>query len=190
MLGVGADLQPGLHDPTARDPGQVPCLIHRLGRRDATQAQHPEEPDEDAASPGPDEEAGRLHEVAKGEALGYRAANKEQHFTEPPPRFTEATLVKVLEERGIGRPSTYATIVSTILTRDYIQREKGRLHPTDLGRTVTRLLVLVFSDVFDVSFTARMETDLDRQCDTSRCTSVKCLGPCVAVKYYRKYVRR
>ena len=121
-----------------------------------------ERPDEDASHPGPDEEGGRLPEVAKGEALDYRNAEKEQHFTQPPPRFTEATLVKALEERGIGRPSTYATIVSTILTRDYVQRDKGRLHPTDLGRTVTRLLVSVFSDIFDVDFTARMEAELDK----------------------------
>jgi DNA topoisomerase-1 len=121
-----------------------------------------ERPDEDASQLGPDEEGGRLPEVAKGEALDYRHAEKEQHFTQPPPRFTEATLVKALEERGIGRPSTYATIVSTILTRDYVQRDKGRLHPTDLGRTVTRLLLSVFPDIFDVDFTARMEAELDK----------------------------
>ncbi len=121
-----------------------------------------ERPDDDAISPGPDEESGRLPAVEKGESLVHKKGEKEQHFTQPPPRFTEATLVKALEERGIGRPSTYATIVSTILTRDYVQREKGRLHPTDLGRTVTRLILEVFPDIFDVDFTARMEGELDK----------------------------
>jgi DNA topoisomerase-1 len=98
-----------------------------------------------------------LPAVAPGEALRYRSSEKEQHFTEPPPRYTEASLVKALEEKGIGRPSTYATIVSTILTRDYVNRDKGKLAPTDLGQTVTRLLLEVFPDIFEVDFTARME---------------------------------
>jgi DNA topoisomerase-1 len=89
------------------------------------------------------------------------AVRPEQHFTEPPPRYTEATLVKALEEDGIGRPSTYATIVTTITSREYVEREKGRLKPTELGMKVSRLLVEAFPDVFDVEFTARMEEELD-----------------------------
>ncbi len=85
----------------------------------------------------------------------------EQHFTEPPPRYTEATLVKALEEKGIGRPSTYSTIVGTITSREYVVREKGRLTPTDLGMKVSELLVDAFPDVFEVEFTARMEEELD-----------------------------
>jgi len=84
-----------------------------------------------------------------------------QHFTQPPPRYTEASLVKALEEENIGRPSTYATIVSTITGRKYVLRDKGRLVPTDLGRTVSKLLVSTFPDVFDVTFTATMEEELD-----------------------------
>jgi DNA topoisomerase-1 len=103
-----------------------------------------------------------LPSVAKGDALAYRSAQKDQHFTEPPPRYTEASLVKALEEKGIGRPSTYATIVSTILTRDYVTRDKGKLAPTDLGQTVTKLLLEVFPDIFEVDFTARMESELDK----------------------------
>jgi len=85
----------------------------------------------------------------------------EQHFTQPPPRYTEASLVKKLEEENIGRPSTYSTIVTTITGRQYVLRDKGRLLPTELGREVTRLLVDQFPDVFDIGFTATMEDELD-----------------------------
>jgi DNA topoisomerase I len=84
-----------------------------------------------------------------------------QHFTQPPPRYSEASLVKALEEENIGRPSTYATIVSTITGRDYVNRDKGRLVPTDLGMAVNRLLVTSFPDIFNVNFTAAMEEELD-----------------------------
>jgi DNA topoisomerase-1 len=85
----------------------------------------------------------------------------EQHFTEPPPRYTEATLVKELEEKGIGRPSTYAAIISTIVEREYINKEQGRITPTMLGEKVSVLLVKSFEDIFDIGFTARMEEELD-----------------------------
>ena len=85
----------------------------------------------------------------------------EQHFTQPPPRYTEASLVKALEEENIGRPSTYATIVGTITSREYVARDKGRLKPTDLGMKVNELLVSAFPDVFNVGFTAAMEEELD-----------------------------
>ena len=85
----------------------------------------------------------------------------EQHFTQPPPRYTEASLVRSLEEENIGRPSTYATIVTTIVDRQYVTRDKGRLQPTDLGEAVSRLLTSTFPDVFQVEFTARMEEELD-----------------------------
>jgi DNA topoisomerase I len=98
------------------------------------------------------------------EAPGSEAVESvrpEQHFTQPPPRYTEASLVRSLEEENIGRPSTYATIVSTIVDREYVTRDKGRLAPTDLGEAVNRLLTSTFPDVFDVAFTARMEDELD-----------------------------
>ncbi len=85
-----------------------------------------------------------------------------QHFTQPPPRFTEATLIKTLDELGIGRPSTYATIVSTLFDRTYIQSEDRKLVPTPLGETVNGILVKLFPDVFEVGFTARMEEQLDK----------------------------
>ena len=103
----------------------------------------------------------KLPAVAEGELLKYRQIHPEQHFTEPPPRFSEATLVKELEADGIGRPSTYASILSTIQERDYVAKEGGRFQPTELGMVVNDLLVASFGDIFDVTYTARMEAELD-----------------------------
>ena len=97
---------------------------------------------------------------AEGEPQA-RPIRPGQHFTQPPPRYSEASLVKALEEENIGRPSTYATIVGTITSREYVSRDRGRLKPTDLGEAVNRLLVSTFPDVFQVDFTARMEEELD-----------------------------
>ena len=107
-------------------------------------------------------EASKLPALQEGDALKQLGILPEQHFTEPPPRYTEASLVKTLEEKGIGRPSTYATIVGTILTRDYVLRDRGKLTPTELGMTVWKLLARMFGDVFEVEFTAKMERELDR----------------------------
>ena len=90
------------------------------------------------------------------------ALHPEQHFTQPPPRYTDATLIRTLEEYGIGRPSTYAPILSTLLERGYVRRENKRLVPTETGELVSDLLVKHFPDIMDVGFTARMEEDLDR----------------------------
>ncbi|HEX8475327.1 MAG TPA: type I DNA topoisomerase [Pyrinomonadaceae bacterium] len=109
-----------------------------------------------------DEEASRkLPLVERGENLKLNSVTPEQHFTEPPPRYTEATLVKALEEKGIGRPSTYAAIMTTILDREYVEKHEGRFHPTALGTTVNDLLVASFDDLFNESYTARMEQELD-----------------------------
>ena len=109
-----------------------------------------------------DEEAARkLPLVQQGEALTLNKIAPEQHFTEPPPRYSEATLVKALEEKGIGRPSTYAAIMTTILDREYVEKHEGRFHPTGLGTTVNDLLVDSFGDLFNESYTARMEEELD-----------------------------
>jgi DNA topoisomerase-1 len=108
-----------------------------------------------------DEQERRLPPVEKGEALELKALKPEQHFTEPPPRYTEATLVKALEEKGIGRPSTYAAIMTTILDREYVEKHEGRFHPTALGTTVNDLLVASFNDLFNETYTARMEEELD-----------------------------
>ena len=110
---------------------------------------------------GEDQE-GRLPEVTVGEVLKLLGLTPEQHFTQPPPRYTEATLIKELEEKGIGRPSTYATILDNIQEREYVAKEKGRLYPTELGCLVTDLLVENFPDILDVQFTAQMEDELDK----------------------------
>ena len=96
-----------------------------------------------------------------GETLNLKNLSPEQHFTEPPARFTEANLVKALEENGIGRPSTYAPTISTIIARGYVEREKKVLFPTELGRVVNNLLKEHFSSIVNVAFTAEMENDLD-----------------------------
>jgi DNA topoisomerase-1 len=103
----------------------------------------------------------KLPVVTEGEILKFRSIKPEQHFTEPPPRFNEATLVKELELNGVGRPSTYASILSTILEREYVTKEGGRFTPTELGMVVTDLLLESFDDIFDVKYTARMEEELD-----------------------------
>jgi DNA topoisomerase-1 len=103
----------------------------------------------------------RLPAVAEGELLRFKALRPEQHFTEPPPRYNEATLVKRLESDGVGRPSTYASILSTILEREYVRKEGGRFTPTELGIIVAGLLLESFDDIFEVKYTARMEEELD-----------------------------
>jgi DNA topoisomerase-1 len=110
-----------------------------------------------------DEEAERtLPLVTKGEALTLNKIDPEQHFTEPPPRYTEATLVKALEEKGIGRPSTYAAIMTTIQDREYVEKKESRFHPTALGKTVNDVLIDGgFDDLFNETYTARMEHELD-----------------------------
>ncbi len=108
--------------------------------------------DEDVRIPG---------EVAEGQKVALVRLIPEQHFTQPPPRFTEASLVQTLEENGIGRPSTYAPTISTIQQRGYVERVEKRLIPTETGMKVNDLMVQYFSDVVDLGFTARMEEDLD-----------------------------
>jgi DNA topoisomerase-1 len=103
----------------------------------------------------------RLPAVSEGEHLPLRTLKHEQHFTEPPPRYNEATLVKKLESDGVGRPSTYASILSTIQEREYVKKDGGRFQPTELGKVVTDLLLESFDDIFEVKYTARMEEELD-----------------------------
>ena len=116
-----------------------------------------EEEKEDAG----DTDSRTLPRLSEGEKLRLETIRPDQHFTEPPPRYTEATLVKELEEKGIGRPSTYATIISTIVEREYVNKDQGRFTTTLLGEKVSDLLVKGFEDIFDVGFTARLEDELD-----------------------------
>jgi DNA topoisomerase-1 len=108
-----------------------------------------------------DDEERNLPMVQQGETLRLNSITPNQHFTEPPPRYSEATLVKALEEKGIGRPSTYAAIMTTIQDREYVEKIEGRFHPTPLGTTVNDLLVQNFDDIFNTAYTARMEEQLD-----------------------------
>src|SRR4029434_5018077 len=108
-----------------------------------------------------EEEAGTLPELVVGQVLRLVELTPEQHFTEPPPRYTEASLIKALEEHGIGRPSTYAATISTIVDRGYVRVEERRLRPEPVAGIVTDLLVEHFGDYVDVEFTARMEEELD-----------------------------
>ena len=110
---------------------------------------------------GADDEEGPLPAVSKGDALDVLSLTPEQRFTQPPHRYTEATLVKALEEQGIGRPSTYAPTLATVMARDYARKDKGRFVPTKLGTAVSNLLTAHFPDIMDVGFTARIEEELD-----------------------------
>ncbi len=108
-----------------------------------------------------EEEEGLLPALRQGEVVDLLKLLPEQHFTEPPPRYTEPTLIKELEARGVGRPSTYASIISVIQDRGYVERDRGRLFPTDLGMIVCDALVETFADIMDVGYTAEMEDRLD-----------------------------
>jgi len=108
-----------------------------------------------------EEDSGRLPVLSEGDLLDLKALEPEQHFTQPPPRYSEATLIKILEEKGIGRPSTYAPTLDTILKRGYVLREKKHLLPTELGMLVIDLLKQHFPSIVDSEFTAQMEERLD-----------------------------
>jgi DNA topoisomerase-1 len=108
-----------------------------------------------------DEDEGRLPQIMANEALDKKNIAQEQHFTQPPPRYTEATLVKRMEELGIGRPSTYASVLTTIVDREYVRKDKNRLIPEDKGRLVTAFLTNFFSRYVEYDFTADLESQLD-----------------------------
>ncbi|WP_295436225.1 type I DNA topoisomerase [uncultured Thiodictyon sp.] len=115
----------------------------------------------DDATAADDDEDSNLPPMQEGDLIPLAAIRAEQHFTEPPPRFSEATLVKALEEFGIGRPSTYASIITTLQEREYVVLDKKRFLPTDVGRVVNKFLTEYFATYVDYDFTARLEDDLD-----------------------------
>jgi DNA topoisomerase-1 len=123
----------------------------------------------------------KLPALEAGQKLTLKELKPEQHFTEPPPRYNEASLVKELEERGIGRPSTYAAILSTIQERQYVQKLGGKFSPTEIGLVVTDLLVENFRDIFDVQYTAHLEEELD-QIEEGKETWTDTLGD-----FYKKF---
>jgi DNA topoisomerase-1 len=161
---VASQMNPAVFDQTTIDITAGDYLFRATGsveKFNGFRAVYEEGKDEKAEMAEDEELKHRLPAVEQGETLKLRRLLPEQHFTEPPPRYNEATLVKALEEKGIGRPSTYATILSVIQNRAYVHKQQGRFYPTDLGMLVCGLLVKNFSDIFDVAYTARMEEELD-----------------------------
>jgi DNA topoisomerase-1 len=161
---VASQMTPAVFDQTTIDISAGDYLLRATGsveKFNGFRAVYEEGKDEKAEMEEDEELKLRLPLVEQGERLKLRKILPEQHFTEPPPRFNEATLVKALEEKGIGRPSTYATILSIIQNREYVEKLQGRFYPTELGMVVSDLLVKNFSDIFEVAYTARMEEELD-----------------------------
>ena len=159
---VASQMMPALFDQTTIDI-QAGRLVFRatgsVQKFDGFLKVYQEGRDE---KPEDEEDERTLPLVAEGETLTLNQIDPEQHFTEPPPRYTEATLVKALEEKGIGRPSTYAAIMTTIQDREYVEKKERRFHPTALGKTVNDVLIDGgFDDLFNETYTARMEEELD-----------------------------
>ena len=161
---VASQMTPAVFDQTTIDISAGDYLLRATGsveKFNGFRAVYEEGKDEKVEMEEEEELKLRLPQVEQGERLKLHKILPEQHFTEPPPRFTEATLVKALEEKGIGRPSTYATILVIIQNREYVEKHQGRFYPTQLGMLVSDLLVKNFSDIFEVAYTARMEEELD-----------------------------
>jgi DNA topoisomerase-1 len=174
---IASQMPPAVFDDTTVDitagdyllraRGSVPkfagwLAVYGQGTTEADESEKTERPGV-AAADGDDEPAsGVLPPVVEGQTLSLRGITPEQKFTQPPPRYNEGSLVKALEENGIGRPSTYASIIGVLQARDYVNKIEGRFRPTVLGRRlVDRLLHPVFDDILDVEYTARMEDQLD-----------------------------
>jgi DNA topoisomerase-1 len=176
---VASQMTPAVFDDTTVDvsageflfraKGSVPkfagwLAVYGQGTGEADESERIERPAPAKSSGESDDEPGTgvLPELAVGQRLDLRALTPEQKFTQPPPRYNEGSLVKALEENGIGRPSTYASIISVLQAREYVIKTDGRFRPTVLGRRlVDRLLHPVFDDILDVEYTARMEDQLD-----------------------------
>ena len=164
---VASQMVPAVFDQTTVDITAEHTLFRVTGqimKFDGFVRVYTEGRDEKAAPDDEDDETERqLPPLTEGETLRLHELLPEQHFTQPPPRFSQATLIKELEEKGIGRPSTYATIMGTILNKEYVIEDKSRrLRPTELGFLITDLLVDAFPDILNVEFTAGMEDVLDQ----------------------------
>ena len=109
-----------------------------------------------------------LPDLKENQELNLKKLNPKQSFTEPPPRYTEASLVKALEEKEIGRPSTYSPTITTILERRYIEKVQKQLEPTELGKVVNKLLTENFTDIINVEFTAKIENEFDEIAERKR----------------------
>jgi len=174
---LASQMKPAVYDETVVDIGAGPYLLRAKGsalKFKGFLAVYEETPDEKRltkalAEPGaqaddtaPEDAPNLLPPLAEGDPLALQKLDTDQHFTQPPPRYSEASLVKELEENGIGRPSTYASIIATIEAREYMEKREGKLHPTELGFLVTDLLVEHFQDIMNVEYTAAMEEELDQ----------------------------
>src|SRR5438093_120748 len=163
---LASQMRAAVYDTLTVDVAAGPYVFRALGsglRVPGFMAVYTEAPDESVPA-APEEVEGEvsgLPPLEVGQRLGLRWLEPKQHFTQPPPRYTEASLVKELEEKGIGRPSTYAQILSTVQKRGYVRRDRGTLYLTELGETVNDLLLESFPDIFEVEFTAQMEESLD-----------------------------
>jgi DNA topoisomerase-1 len=161
---VASQMNPAVFDQTdiLIDAGRVQFkATGSIIKFDGFLAAYPESRTEEV-KPGAEEPEGVLPELAEGEQLEVKALLPSQQFTQPPARYNEASLVKALEARGIGRPSTYASILSTIQDREYVDKRENKFYPTETGELVVELLVESFQDIFDYEYTARMEDHLDR----------------------------
>jgi DNA topoisomerase-1 len=183
---VASQMNPAVYDQTTVEISARDYLFRENGRVmkfDGFLKVYEESSDEDvkARPTGEEEDDIALPPLTVGEKLRLLDITPKQHFTEPPPRFTEASLVKALEEKGIGRPSTYATILTTIQDREYVTKDQGKFRPTELGTVVTDMLVKHFEDIFDVQYTARMEEELD-EVEEGKMTWVEALD-----EFYKKF---
>ncbi len=162
---IASQMQPAVLDATTIDIKAETYLFRSTGsviKFDGFRRIYTEGKDDTPANESEtDEENTNLPAIKEGDTLNLRKLEPKQHFTQPPPRYNEATLVKMLEAKEIGRPSTYASILSTIQDRGYVTRERRRLLPTDVGRLVNHLLIHGFPNIVDVEFTAKMEEQLD-----------------------------
>ncbi len=161
---LASQMRPAVYDTLTVDITAGPYLFRAQGsalREPGFMAVYIEAPDESAAPAEEEAEVSSLPPLQAGQRVGLARLEPKQHFTQPLPRYTEASLVKMLEEKGIGRPSTYAQILTTIQKRGYVRRDRGTLFPTELGELVTDLLVEAFPDLLEVEFTAQMEESLD-----------------------------
>jgi DNA topoisomerase-1 len=161
---VASQMKPAIFDQTIIDIQAGNCLFRATGSvlKFSGFLTVYEEAKEEKNGNGEEEPTSALPKVEVGERLTLKDLTPEQHFTQPPPRYTEATLVKALEENGIGRPSTYAQILGVIQGRDYVEKPDGKFKPTELGTLVCDLLVEHFTDIFNVEYTAEMEEELDK----------------------------
>jgi DNA topoisomerase I len=168
---VACQMSPAVYDQTTVDLARGRALLRATGQvlkfAGYTAVYTEQESDDEAAEKAAESDR-LLPPMAEGDLVELLEVRPEQHFTQPPPRFTEASLVKELEEKGIGRPSTYATILSTIVDRGYVDRRERRFFPTELGTLVNQLLVESFPEIIDTDFTALMEQDLDKVEDGER----------------------